>query len=269
MSSPFAVPAAEPIAPWFGGKRYLAKRIIERIEKIPHRCYAEPFVGMGGVFLRRGQQPGSEIINDANGEVVNLFRIMQSHPGELMRQFRWLLTSRAEFARLLAVDTETLTDVKRAARFVYLQRMSFGGKPATEATPGQIGFSVHHLSRLSETRLRRLIEAAHVRLARVQIERLNWDAFIKRYDRAFTLFYIDPPYLGHEDDYGKGMFSVDDFTVMVDMLRNINGKFILSLNDTATARRLFADFDIDVVDTRYSANAKSTRRVDELLISNG
>ncbi len=44
---------AEPLAPWFGGKKHLAKRIIERIDAIPHRCYAEPFVGMGGVFLRR------------------------------------------------------------------------------------------------------------------------------------------------------------------------------------------------------------------------
>ena len=49
------VPPAEPLAPWVGGKRLLAKRIIARIEAIPHDCYAEPFVGMGGVFLRRAR----------------------------------------------------------------------------------------------------------------------------------------------------------------------------------------------------------------------
>ena len=72
---------AEPLAPWFGGKRWLAARIIERIEAIPHRCYAEPFVGMGGVFLRRARRPKSEIVNNANGEIVNLFRITRGHPG--------------------------------------------------------------------------------------------------------------------------------------------------------------------------------------------
>ena len=47
------VKPCEPAAPYFGGKRLLAKRIIAEIDKIPHHCYAEPFIGMGGVFLRR------------------------------------------------------------------------------------------------------------------------------------------------------------------------------------------------------------------------
>lgn len=37
-----------------GGKRLLAKKIIALQKKIDHCCYVEPFVGMGGVFLRRG-----------------------------------------------------------------------------------------------------------------------------------------------------------------------------------------------------------------------
>ena len=81
------IEAAEPLARWLGGKRILAKRIIARLEAIPHRCYAEPFVGMGGVFFRRKQRPKSEILNDINGEIVNLFRIVREHPDELTRQF--------------------------------------------------------------------------------------------------------------------------------------------------------------------------------------
>ena len=41
------------LAPWVGGKRNLASRLVARIEKVPHSCYAEPFLGMGGVFFRR------------------------------------------------------------------------------------------------------------------------------------------------------------------------------------------------------------------------
>ena len=44
---------ARPVAPWIGGKRNLARRICARIEATSHDTYAEPFVGMGGVFLRR------------------------------------------------------------------------------------------------------------------------------------------------------------------------------------------------------------------------
>ncbi len=177
---------AEPIAPWFGGKKYLAARIIERIETIPHDCYAEPFCGMGGVFLRRARRPRSEVLNDLNGEVANLFRILREHPDELARQFDLTLSSRAEFARLVKTPPEVLTDVQRAERFAYLQRLSFGGKPATEVTPGQMGPSPHHPARLTASRMRRLIEAAHERLQGVQVECLDWAKFIRRYDRPFT-----------------------------------------------------------------------------------
>ncbi len=260
---------AEPIAPWLGGKKHLAQRIIARIEAVRHTCYAEPFVGMGGVFLRRSQRPKSEVLNDRNGEIVNLFRILREHPDELIRQFRWSLSSRREFARLLVVPAETLTDVQRATRFAYLQRLSFGGQPATDATPGQMATSVHHHARLTADRMRRLIEAAHQRLQGVHVECLDWDIFIRRYDRPFTLFYIDPPYWGHEKDYGKGLFAREDFARMAELLRELKGRFILSLNDRPEVRKLFRGFKIEKVNTRYSGNVKSTRRVDELLISGG
>jgi len=260
---------AQPIAPWFGGKKLLAKRIAARIEATPHTCYAEPFVGLGGVLLRRATRSKSEVVNDRNRDVVNLFRILREHPEELARQFAWALSSRHEFARLIAIPPETLTDVQRAARFAYLQRLMFGGKPAHDATPGQMGPSAHHPARLTPRRMRQLIEAAHRRLEGVHVECLDWEVFIRRYDRPFTLFYLDPPYWGHENDYGKGLFSRDDFARMAALLRAIKGRFILSLNDRPEVRELFAAFELEEVQTTYTANARSTRRAGELLISGG
>ena len=269
MSKPELVPTppAEPIAPWFGGKKYLAKRIAARIEAIPHKCYAEPFAGMGGVLLRRQTRSKSEILNDRNGEIVNLFRIVREHPAELSRQFEWVLSSRKEFGRLCSVPPETLTDVQRAARFAYMQRLTFGGKPAHDATPGQIGPSTDHPSRLTPPRMQRLIEAAHRRLEGVHVECLDWEVFVRRYDRPFTLFYLDPPYWGHERDYGKGIFERGDFARMAEVLRALKGRFILSLNDRPEVRELFGEFELEEVETRYSANARATRRVGELLIN--
>ena len=159
-----------------------------------------------------------------------------------------------------------MTDLQRAARWAYLQRLSFGGKPAHLATPGQIAPSTHHPARLTAARMRRLIGAAHERLQGVHIECLDWEVFVRRYDRPRTLFYLDPPYLGHEADYGKGMFSVEDFARMAELLRGIEGRFILSLNDTSEVRATFAGF---AVETRYSFNAKATRRAAEMLITGG
>ena len=263
------VEPAAPIAPWFGGKRNLSRRIIDRIEAIAHDCYAEPFCGMGGVLLRRRRKPKSEILNDINGDVVNLFRIAREHPDELLRQFDWVLSSRAEFRRLLEVPPETLTDVQRAARFVYLQRLTFGAQPPAKATPGQYAPTPHYAARLTGARMQKLVRGAHARLQGVHVECLEWDAFIRRYDRPFTLFYIDPPYWGHETDYGKGLFGREDFARMAELLRGLKGRFILSLNDRPEVREAFAGFEFEEVKTRYTANAKAIKQAAELLISGG
>ena len=59
-----AVDAVDPIAPYLGGKRNLAKNLTGRIAAIKHQTYCEPFIGMGGVFLRRAQRAKAEVIND-------------------------------------------------------------------------------------------------------------------------------------------------------------------------------------------------------------
>src|SRR5262245_57201118 len=89
MKSFREVEPALPVAPYIGGKRNLAQRLVARIEKIPHRCYAEPFVGMGGVFFRRRQAPAAEIINDRSRDVATLFRILQRHFVAFTEEIRW------------------------------------------------------------------------------------------------------------------------------------------------------------------------------------
>ena len=81
-----------------------------------------------------------------------------------------------------------------------------------------------------------LLEAVHERLSSVVIECMDYKQFLQRYDRKTTLFYLDPPYLGHETDYGVGMFAREDFTIMADRLAQLEGKFILSLNDVPAVR---------------------------------
>ena len=85
-----------------------------------------------------------------------------------------------------------------------------------------------------------MLEGLHERLAGVIIERLRWQAFLARYDTADTLFYLDPPSYGCEDDYGPGMFSAEEFEEMAELLARLAGRFILSLNDHPDVRRISA-----------------------------
>lgn len=258
-----AVQPVHPPAPYIGGKRKLAARLVERIAAIPHRTYAEVFVGMGGVFLRRRTRPRAEVINDRNGEVANLFRILQRHYPQFMETLKWQLAGRREFERLLASKSSTLTDLERAGRFLYLQKLSFGGKVAGCS----FGVDRASASRFNLNNIEPLLADVYDRLTSVVIENLDWLEFVKRYDHPDTLFYLDPPYYGSEGDYGQELFGRDQFELMAARLARLQGRFILSINDVPAVREIFAAFDQEQVDLTYTVSGGKGRPARELIIS--
>jgi len=247
-AEPTPVMALPALAPWFGGKRLLARRLVARIEAIPHRLYAEPFVGMGGVFFRRSILPTAEAINDRSGDVVNLFRVVKHHPEALLSELRLQLVSRADFERLMKLDPLMLTDIQRAARFLALQRMTYGERPTGQS------FAVRRYvpRNFSAGKLRELMEAAHDRLSRVTIECLDFAEFLARYDGPETLFYCDPPYFGNERRYGSGLFCREDFERLAGCLSRLKGRFVLSINDCPEMRACFAGFEMAEEHLQYS-----------------
>lgn len=257
----------QPIAPYLGGKRNLAKRLCAIIDRHDHATYAEPFVGMGGIFLRRRRRPKAEFINDRGREVYTLFRVLQEHYVAFLDLLRFQITTQANFERLVAVDPETLTDLQRAARFLFLQRCAFGGKVSGR----NFGVSADRPARFNLTTLEPDLEALHERLAGVTVMNIDFAVFIDRLDRKGTLFYLDPPYFGNESDYGRELFGRERFTELAEQLAGLKGAFILSLNDHSEVRELFSGFKMIPISTTYGisrdAGAKATPR-GELLISN-
>lgn len=250
------------LAPWVGGKRSLAGReIAPRIEAIPHHCYAEPFVGMGGVLMRKGTRSPSEVINDRNGEVVNLFRIVKHHTSAFLEEITFGLVARTELARLWRLDPSALTDVQRAARFYLIQRMNYGGLPRSQSFPS----SPRRGRGISAEAMRRYFRRAAERLSTVTIEHLDWASFITKFDAADTLFYCDPPYYGVEHYYGRNLFARADFQRLAATLQAIKGRFILSINDHPEIRRLFRWARIERAAVTY--RIKEVKAVHELIIT--
>lgn len=253
-----------PAAGYIGGKRALAKMLVPMIAEAPHALYAEPFMGMGGVFFRRDRRPDVEAVNDYSRDVATFFRVLQNHYQAFLDMLKWQLASRAEFERLMGMDPERLTDLQRAARFLYLQRMSFGGKVAGRT----FGISTASPAKFDMTKLVPVLEAAHERLAGVYIECLRWQEFIRRWDRPTTLFFVDPPYFGVEDYYGKGQFARSEFEEMGTILRTVQGRFILTLNDVPQVREIFSWATIRPVRLNYTASGKATE-AREVIITGG
>lgn len=254
-----------PAAPYIGGKRKLSRMLCRAIDRLPHHSYGEVFMGMGGVFLRRTRVPAAEFINDWSEDVATFYRILQRHYVAFLDMLRFQISTRSGFDRLMKVDPSTQTDLERAARFLYLQRLAYGGK----VTGRSFGVDPRGASGFDVTKLQPLLEAIHERLARVTIERLTWSDFITRYDTAETLFYLDPPYFGSEGDYGKELFARAQFPKMAEQLAGIEGRFLLSLNDHPEVRRIFAGFAMVEVDITYTVGGgDKAQRTTELVISN-
>ena len=250
---------SKPFFSWMGGKRRLAKQLLPEFPQ--HECYVEPFCGAAALFFMK--EPAKvEVINDINRDLVNLFRVVQHHLEEFIRQFKWALVSREMFKWLDSTPVHVLTDIQRAARFYYLQQMSFGAKP----TGRVFGTATTSAPKLNLLRLEENLSQAHIRLSRVFIEQLPWDQCVERYDRPHTLFYLDPPYW-QTAGYGVD-FPFDQYKRMAQLAAGAKGKMVISINDHPDIRQVFDGFRIKETSLAHTVGGNNSNKVGELIICN-
>jgi DNA adenine methylase len=244
---------------YVGGKNRIADAIIAQFPS--HTTFVEPFAG-GAQVLFHKEPSKVEVLNDLDGELVNFYRVCQSHHEELIRYMRFMLMSREWFTRLHKTPPETLTDIQRAARYFYLQKTAYGGRVSRQ------NYAIHVIQRpnFSPARLHEVIDAAHDRLSRVQLEQLPYEEIVRKYDRTGTFFYLDPPY--YEIRLYRHNLEHDDFVSMAGLLKNIKGKFLLSINDHPEVRNIFSDFHIEPIKITYSLHRNAGKSNTELLIKN-
>lgn len=248
-----------PVLPWPGGKRRLAKHIVPRLPE--HEFYGEPFGGQLAVLLAK--EPSKlEAVNDLDSELVRFFRVVRFHYDEFMREVALVLNSREEFGDFLGQPG--LTDVQRAARWYTTQRLSFGGRGKHYGKSKMAG-GASYASRA--TRLA-AVEALSDRLDRVNIEHLDWRAFLDQYDRVGGCFFVDPPY--HEGmQYGVGAWTEADHVDLADRLRQLDAGWVLTYDGTPFIRSLYEGCVIESFPRKVAIGNRhktSLRTMDEVII---
>jgi DNA adenine methylase len=244
-----------------GGKSKLARRIVSVIPD--HTCYAEVFCGAATILFAKPRSK-SEIINDINGDLVILFRVAKYHRRAFLQELQYVTCSRREFTDFRRQPG--LTDIQRAARFYMVLKTAFGGKGGTGDC--HFGYGTTGRGRFNRTSLATL-NKCHKRLDGVIIENTDWPDLVKRYDRPHTFFYCDPPYLetaGYASEFGLA-----DHAKLAQVLRGIEGKYLLSINDHPAIRNLYKGLTIRTIQTTYTVSRdKSAAAAErgELLIAN-
>ncbi len=249
-----------PIA-YIGGKSKLSKQIVSLIPK--HKIYCEVFSGAAWVFFTK--EPSKvEVINDLDSDLISFYRVLQNHLEEFLKQFKWALTSREWFDDWKKqLDGRGLTDIQKAARYYYIQRLAFGGRVRNRSYGVQTD---GRTPRINIVRLEEEMSDIYLRLANVRIENLSWKDFITRYDKPETFFYCDPPWYGCLDY--KHNFLLKDYIDLADTLKGIQGQFMLSINDHPEMLEVFKDFNQKEVSLLYTVGQKGPVEANELIYSN-
>lgn len=232
-----------PIVPWMGGKRRLSKRLLSLFPE--HECYVEVFAGGAALYFKREEPAKVEVLNDINGDLVNLYRVVQHHLEEFVRQFKWALSSRQVFEWQKMAVPETLTDIQKAARFFYLQHHALGAKATGQTFGTATTGRPINLMRIEEN-----LSQAWQRLSGTYVENLPWMKCAQKYDRPYTFHYMDPPYWNTQG-YGAE-FGFDQYQRMAEFMCTCGGKVMVSINDHPDIRQVFEGFRMEAMDIRYS-----------------
>lgn len=232
------------VVKYHGGKGKMAKWIVSLMP--PHKVYVEPFGGGASVLLAKPIAK-TEIYNDLDGDIYNLFRVIREQPGELAAMVSMTVFSRDEMN--LAYEP-TDNNLERARRLIVRSHMSI----STTSINSKSGFrtAVNSKDFCSQFRtfstLPEVIFKVRDRLANTAIE--NTDAFklLDRYDLEETLWYFDPPYpkgtrsvKSNSSGYNHNMTD-DAHLELLERIKLLKGKVMISSYENEIYRQELSEW---------------------------
>jgi DNA adenine methylase len=263
---------AIPLLRWAGSKRKLVPKLLP-FWGASHSRYVEPFAGSAALFYAIA--PKRALLSDINSELIQALSIVRDHPAEVYNRLKALPTGKRSYYRLRALSTSEMSEVSKAARFLFLNRFCFNGLYRTNLagsfnvpySPSGTGgvpawYQFHASARQLQSAVIRQGDFAHILSEEVQ-------------DGDFV--YLDPPYAVANRrifrQYGPQTFGLDDLERLVGCLHAIDAigaSFVLSYAYCAEAVFMFRDWRCQKLfaQRNISGFAKHRRTAAELLVTN-
>lgn len=254
-----------PVIRYHGGKFRLAPWVLQHFP--PHTCYVESFGGAAGVLMQK-ERSYAEVYNDLDGDIVNLFRVLQGEDTRNALTELLILTpyARAEFE--LAWEP-TDNPVDRARRTIIRAQMGFGSAGATK---GVTGFRIdtkrkYGTAQALWSKYPEQIATIGRRLTGVLIENRPATEVIKAHDGPETLHYVDPPYVhgtryesAKSGRYYRHEMTDADHQALLDTLLETDGMVVLSGYSSDLYQDALEGWSMNSVSARISAGRGSSTR---------
>lgn len=241
-----------PFLRWAGGKKWLVNRIKYALDIKAYSSYHEPFVGGGAMLFHF--QPKKAYISDANDQLILTYEIVRDNIQDIIDAISGFGKGEDAYYRVRAIKSDE--PIIQAARFIYLNQMSYNGIYRVNSR-GE--YNVPWGKRLKYEfdydNLRNVSKYLH----RVRIQTMDFKESIKSVRRN-ALVFLDPPYTHSKIDngfiqYNKKIFTLEDqerLSEMIDTIKARGAYYILTNADHDVIREVFDKEDRIIPITRNS-----------------
>ena len=265
-----------PIVKWVGGKRQLMFELLKNMPKEYNR-YFEPFIGGGALFFEL--QPNNAYISDINEELINLYQVVRDNVDELIVDLQKHDISKDYFMEIRNIDRteeyKSWSDVKKASRFIYLNRTCFNGMYRVNSK-GEFNVPFGHYKNPRILDENNLINCSNL-LQRTEIKHADFSDILKKVKKG-DFVYFDPPYVPLNETSSFTSYTKDGFDMdmqlslrdVCDELDSMGVKFLLSNSDTQFVNELYENYNIKKVFAlrQINANADGRGKITEVLVRN-
>ncbi len=266
----------KPFVKWAGGKRQLLPELLKRVPKT-FQVYFEPFLGGGALLF--ALQPQKAVVGDINYDLVNAYKVIKHEVLKLIEILEQHQKKHSEeyYYKIRKIDKNSLNNVERAARFIYLNKTCYNGL-YRENSKGEFNVPIGRyknptiLDRENLLAISEYLNSADVKIIHGDYKHIV--ACAKKGD----FVYFDPPYVpvsvtANFTKYTKSDFTLEDQKELAQVFRQLadNGCYVmLSNSDTEIVRELYKEFNIDQVSANRFINSNSQKRKNhtELIIRN-
>lgn len=268
-----------PVLKWVGGKRQLLDTLIPLFPK-RMTAYCEPFIGGGALLFHK--QPKIAYINDINNDLILVYKVIQSDVDALIAALAEYKNEAEFFYAIRDWDRdreryESLTDVERAARIIYLNKTCFNGLyRVNNAGEFNSPFGNYKNPNIINAPVLKAV-SSYFNSATIHFSSTDYAEVLDLIPRG-TFVYLDPPYdpvsaTSNFTGYARGGFSQDDqirLRECCDELDRRGIKFMLSNSSTPFIHEQYAAYHITVVQAKRAINSVASRRgdVDEVVVRN-
>ena len=228
-----------PFLKWAGGKKWLVNRIKDGLDIKSYSSYHEPFVGGGAMLFYF--QPKKAYISDTNEQLMLTYEVVRDNIQDVINIISGFGKGEEAYYRVRATVSED--PIFQAARFIYLNQMSFNGIYRVNLK-GE--FNVPWGKRMKyEFDYKNLYNVSKY-LQRVRIQTMDFGESIKSVRRN-ALVFLDPPYTHSKIEngfikYNKKLFTLEDqerLSEMIDKIKARGAYYILTNADHDVIKDIF------------------------------